>query len=392
MRKEQEKDIYGDASLLNNMFAGAYSKEQEDQILKKRPELKEAYERIFLSGQTRDTFDKYGRYSSQKAFLRFKSRTKLRKIRIYTVWTSVAAVALLVLTIAGYWFKGRSSSAGEEYLIGPGEEKAVLSFGKGETSVDVNDSASVDTIIDHIKISSQGGVLSYRPVHGYVYTPSVSASYTLKLNKLITPLGTEHRVVLSDGTSVRLNAGSKLVYPIRFCSDKRIVYLEGEGYFDVAKDAEHPFVVNTQYGSIQVLGTSFNVNAYSGGTGCYTTLVQGVVQCTTTTGKVEKLAPNEQLAMDESGNAAKFEVNIDEYVGWTRGLYIFKNRTLKEIMDTFERWYNVKVTYANPEIATWKYSGTVKRNESINAFLHALELTGEIYFKIQGQYIEIYEK
>lgn len=106
--------------------------------------------------------------------------------------------------------------------------------------------------------------------------------------------GEENTVLLADGTTVHLNAGSKLLYPVRFVGKRRIVTLEGEAYFDVRKDEEHPFVVRTRFGEVTVLGTAFNINAYNDADACYTTLVYGKVNFSTPDQNTITLAPGEQ--------------------------------------------------------------------------------------------------
>ena len=212
-----------------------------------------------------------------------------------------------------------------------------------------------------------------------------------KSNELVIPRGGENTVILADGTTVHLNAGSKLTYPVRFAGKRRIVRLEGEAYFDVAGDENHPFVVQTHLGEITVLGTEFNVNAYADTPVCYTTLVHGKVKFSTLNAETVTLSPGEQ-AVVFANSSTKRKVDLEEYVGWVDGMYIFNDRPLGDIMKTFERWYDIQVYYETPNLRDITYSGNLKRYGTINSFLDALELTGDLTYKISGRNILIYDK
>ena len=165
--------------------------------------------------------------------------------------------------------------------------------------------------------------------------------------------------------------------------------MEGEAYFDVVENEEHPFVVQTRFGEVTVLGTAFNVNAYVNASACYTTLVRGKVQFSAPNAEVITLLPGEQAIVSANGSE-KRAVDLEEYVGWVEGLYVFNNRSLGEIMETFERWYDIQVYYETENLRNITYSGSLKRYGTINSFLEALELTGDLTYKISGRNILIY--
>ena len=195
---------------------------------------------------------------------------------------------------------------------------------------------------------------------------------------------------LEGKMQVNLNAGSKLTYPVRFVGKRRIVALEGEAYFEVVQDESHPFVVQTHLGEVMVLGTAFNVNAYTDASVCYTTLVHGKVQFSAPNVGTVTLQPGEQAVVSANGTE-KRTVDLDEYIGWVNGVYNFKNRSLGEIMETFERWYDIQVYYETPDLRDITYSGSLKRYGAVNSFLDALELTGDLTYKISGRKVLIYD-
>ena len=202
--------------------------------------------------------------------------------------------------------------------------------------------------------------------------------------------GQKANVVLPDGSKVWVNSDSRLIYGSRFTSKERILELEGEAYFDVRKDEEHPFVVRTRFGEVTVLGTAFNINAYNDADACYTTLVYGKVNFSTPDQNTITLAPGEQ-AVASSRGIEKRAVDVNEYIGWAQGVYVFNNKRLGDIMKTFERWYDVHVYYEKESLRDLTYSGDLQRYGTINTFLNALELTGDIYYRINGRNILIYE-
>ena len=204
-------------------------------------------------------------------------------------------------------------------------------------------------------------------------------------NQFVIPSGGENTIVLSEGTRVKLNAESKLIYPTRFLNRQRTVFLEGEAFFDVTPDKTRPFVVQTRLGDVKVLGTRFNVNVYPEDTVCYTTLVEGRVAVNLpSTDDRMFLAPGQQ-AVFSGTHAEKREVNLEEYVGWVDGVYTFRDKKLRDIMQTFERWYNIDVVYEDASLADIPYTGSVKRYESILPFLEVLQLTTDLHCRIEGR-------
>ena len=149
--------------------------------------------------------------------------------------------------------------------------------------------------------------------------------------------------------------------------------------------------MQTHLGDVIVLGTAFNVNAYADAPICYTTLVRGKVKFSTPNAETITLSPGEQ-AVVLANSSTKRVVNLEEYVGWVNGMYIFNDRPLGDIMKTFERWYDIQVYYETPNLRDITYSGSLKRYGTINSFLDALELTGDLNYKISGRNILIYDK
>ena len=158
-------------------------------------------------------------------------------------------------------------------------------------------------------------------------------------------------MTLQDGTVVNLNSASELRYPVRFAGTERKVFLTGEAYFQVAKDKEHPFVVVTGEAEIEALGTSFNIYSYEEENRIETTLVEGAVRFAVADQTVI-LMPGEQGVVGTDGNLEKKKVDVFPYIAWKEGKFVFRKRSLEEVMHIISRWYNVAVSYTHLTLPT----------------------------------------
>ena len=393
------ENVYQDAALMKKALLGE-ANESEQQELEKRlaecPDLQKVYEQLQNGETLRVAFGEYKNYSSKKAYESFLQKIGqtepevIKKPRTFRVWWSVAAaVVFLVIGLSFYMSNYGSIEEESRPLIQPGVQQAQLTLPDGSI-IDVH-KKEVNVIVDGVQVKYKEGVLSYEPTVTTQHEEKNVEEKPVKSNELIIPRGGENTVILADGTTVHLNAGSKLTYPVRFAGKRRVVALEGEAYFEVVQDESHPFVVQTHLGEITVLGTAFNVNAYADAPICYTTLVRGKVKFSTPNAETITLSPGEQ-AVVFANSSTKRKVDLEEYVGWVDGMYIFNNRPLGDIMKTFERWYDIQVYYETPNLRDITYSGNLKRYGTINSFLDALELTGDLTYKISGRNILIYDK
>ena len=391
------ENIYQDAALMRKFLLGE-ANEAERKELEKRlaecPDLKKVYEQLQNGETLKAAFGEYKDYSSKKAYQSFlqkigRMEKKERKPSISRVWW-YAAAAVIVLAAGLSFYMSNFYSAVEEkrVLIQPGTQQAQLTLPDGSI-IDV-DKKEVNVVVDGVQVKYKKGVLSYQPTVTTQHEEESTEEKPVKSNELVIPRGGENTVILVDGTTVHLNAGSKLTYPVRFAGKRRVVALEGEAYFDVVKDETRPFIVQTHLGEVTVLGTAFNINAYTDAS-VYTTLVHGKVQFSSSSIGTIILSPGEQAVVSANGSEKRM-VDLDEYVGWVDGRYVFNNRPLGEIMQTFERWYDIQVYYETPHLRDITYSGSLKRYGTINSFLDALELTGDLTYKISGRNILIYDK
>ena len=214
----------------------------------------------------------------------------------------------------------------------------------------------------------------------------------IRYNILVTPKSKVFSIVLSDGTKVWLNAGSAIKYPTQFTSKTRKVYLTGEAYFDVKRNENKPFIVSTDNMDIEVLGTSFNVMAYSNDNLVTTTLIEGSVKVKTKRNQI-KLKPGEQVRLDRDQNTLEsLAVNTVLYTSWMDGKYIFEYENLESVMTKLSRWYDKEIFYLNPGVKEIHFSGTLHKYNTIRETLNIISLTTKVKFEINENTVLVMSK
>lgn len=188
--------------------------------------------------------------------------------------------------------------------------------------------------------------------------------------------GTHEQVELPDGSQVCLNAGSMLMYPSTFPSSGRWVYLIGEAYFDVTKDAEHPFTVSTGFMQLHVLGTQFNVSAYPEDSQIKATLETGRVMINVRGDSVDYyLEPNDQLVYTpRTGKVEKHSVLASDFSDWRRGELCFNDIAFTDAMCLLERTYGVKIHIQNSSYDGQRLRAHFNRNESLGTVLQIIKM------------------
>ncbi len=203
---------------------------------------------------------------------------------------------------------------------------------------------------------------------------SGTANTTIMLNTLTTPSGITAEVVLADGTTVWLNADSRLTYPDRFTGNTREVTLEGEAYFKVSHDARHPFIVKAGQLSTRVLGTEFNVRSYKE-SDTHVTLIEGSVQVNTPHA-TQRIQPGEDAHF--SGKSLLVErVDTETYTAWRNGEFYFDNETFLTIAQEIGKWYNVNVVFNNPDRMDTRLFFAAPKNVGIHEIAELLNSLGK---------------
>jgi len=310
-----------------------------------------------------------------------------------TILKYAATILLPLLVVSGIYFYSNRQANNSKKIIAhtckilPGSSKAVLILNSGE-SVEL-DSFNNESIRekDGTLIEKSDGKLNYSNSSN---EETVQPIY----NTLNIPRGGEYNLVLADGTRVYLNAMSSFKYPVKFSGKYREVELSGEAYFQVTKDASRPFIVKTTAINIEVLGTSFNLNAYENTERIVTTLVDGSVKIDShIKNGSQLLVPEEQAIFDiKSGLTEIKKVDVNLYTAWKDGNFIFYDTRLEEIMSTLTRWYTANVIYANGSVKNLRFSGNLNRYDDINQLLDIIRSTGKINIEIKNKTIQFSEK
>ncbi|HVU95784.1 MAG TPA: FecR domain-containing protein [Puia sp.] len=316
---------------------------------------------------------------------------KPKRAKLFVIGRMRAAAILVFCLGTGvaYWFLSGRDHGGDRRVttvrssapIVPGGNKAVLTLGDGST-------ISLDSVKDGI-LAQQGSSKVVKVDAGVLaYDARNKKDDGVMFNTIATPYGGQYQVVLPDGSKVWLNAASSLRFPTVFTGAERRVELTGEGYFEIAGDAQKPFVVHAGSGEdVQVLGTSFNIMAYENEEESRTTLVSGKVRVTAQGGAAAEVEPGRQAVLDhEKHGLTVSEANVDQAIAWKNGLFRFHETGIRELMRQVERWYNVEVVYRT-DGTDQDFSGIVSRSKSIGELLHTLEMTNSVHFRIEGRKI-----
>jgi transmembrane sensor len=318
---------------------------------------------------------------------------------------TAAAMVLVMAGWAWFYFSRPKQNATPAVVtvttkkdISPGGNKALLTLGDGTTIV-------LDTVQTGL-LALQGQTTITKLNDGQiVYAVSNSLPTSREgrgealYNTVTTPHGGQFQLVLPDGTKVWLNAGSSLYFPATFSASIRMVQLTGEAYFEVAHNAQKPFIVNVnKKEEVTVLGTHFNINAYEDENAIQTTLLQGSVKVGSRqwavgsgerqrAGKKEQsviLKPGEQVSLSQSSQLSQpIPVQTNGVIAWKNGYFRFKDTGIRELMRQVERWYDVEVEYRTDRTDQY-YTGVVSRSQNISALLQTLELTGTVHFQIDN--------
>ncbi|HET8828700.1 MAG TPA: FecR family protein, partial [Pelobium sp.] len=264
----------------------------------------------------------------------------------------------------------------------PGGNKAVLTLSDGSK-------INLDSTVNG-EVAAQSGINIYKTNDGQLIYKIVSSSEPenkreLLYNTISTPNGGQYQINLPDGTRVWLNAASSLRYPIGFNDKERTIQLTGEAYFEVAKiimpdGSLKPFKVISENQTVEVLGTHFNINAYTDEPFVRTTLLEGKVSVSTSLHDQKILSPGQQSVVKDQIDVKN--VDAREEVAWKNGLFRFNSQNIASIMRQIARWYDVEVIYKG-NITEETFSGSISKYANVTEVLQMLELTGFVHFIIE---------
>lgn len=355
-------------------------------------EEKREYASWYNEGQDLPVSIPEGFASSEEAhrqrMLRNINGLRTRKVpAMVRVYRTAAVAATLILLLAGFYLYHKrdarqtrelvqTPAARQSHDIAPGKTRATLTLSNGRTIL--LDPAS-NGVLGHdsgVNISNSDSVLTYQ---------GNSESRSLAYNTLSTAKGEQYSVTLSDGTRVWLNAASSLRFPIQFTGKQRKVEVAGEAYFEVTRNASQPFYVTSGNTNVQVLGTSFNINAYDNEPMVRTTLLEGSVSINDRV----RLSPNQQSRVEKDGSIKVLrDIDVDDAVAWKNGAFSFNNADITTVMRQLERWYDIEVVYEGDKPADLFYGG-ISRQSSLMEVLKILQAS-KVRFRLEGKKLIVF--
>ncbi|MFD2556892.1 FecR family protein [Sphingobacterium tabacisoli] len=304
-------------------------------------------------------------------------RSRRRFLRYAGIFIMLCSISLLYYSI---YRDNTVDTLAETSEITPGGNRAVLVLGSKD-SVNLSQLTTGD-IIRHegIKIEKlSDGTISYE-------TDSTTNDIA-SINKLIVPRGGQYRIVLSDGSIVSINSESTIEFPSQFTGNERRIKMLGEGYFEVAKNKNKPFIVESKGQKVTVLGTKFNIKAYPNDTHTLTTLLEGKVEVSFSKGNAI-LLPGDQSIFDGK-NIKILSAKTASEISWKDELFVFDSEPLESIMQKIARWYDVDIVFDNRELEKKQFTGTISKHNQIGQVLNLLEMTGKVKFTIRNKTIYI---
>ena len=308
-----------------------------------------------------------------------------RSIRAVHGWWAAGIAAVLCIGILLYHTRDTATetataTAQASAPILPGGNKATLKLADG-SSIALNE-AQGSIVIDSNHVTYGDG------------TQLIGSAHPLNGNlELTVPRGGTYHVTLNDGTEVWLNADSHFRYPSRFTGSKRVVELDGEAFFAVAKQPRPdgkgniPFLVKTRFQTVEVLGTQFNVSAYADEATEHTTLVEGSVRITAGNGATQQLYPSQQGRVTADRTQVT-TVDINNFTAWKDGYFAFSDAHIHDVMQVIARWYDIQVDYAD-NVPNARFGGTISRFSDFETLLQTIALTGSVRFKITGRRVTV---
>jgi len=310
-------------------------------------------------------------------------KTGKPKTFLWKRWVaSVAALALLAVGLK-IWKNAPQISVETSPIVFKGED---ILPGSKKAELTLSDGTTLDLTKPFQQVKERDGT-EIRDNHGALdYSNHVSTHKEVLFNTLKIPKTGMYQLTLPDGTKAWVNAMSTLKFPVQFVGQKRIVYLEGEAYFEVAKDSNKPFVVDVNGSQIHVLGTQFNVNSYTSTT--TTTLVEGAVRVVhAETSKV--LKPGQEASIEND----KINIglaNIDKVMAWKVGDFYFERDNIKEIMQQLQRWYDFEISYQG-KIPDILFSGNITRSSKLSEVLEMLNFVSDntTGFEVHDKHVRV---
>jgi len=308
-----------------------------------------------------------------------ESGAKRRFMFLRSGWVRYAAAIIIFLGVGAYFLlfnnsAQKQSETGEVVTnsqpdVQPGKEGAILTLDDGSTVILDNLDDGLITTQNGVNVLLNDGQLTYA-------IGNIVDKKEIAYNTMSTPKGRQFQLLLPDGSKVWLNAASSIRYPTVFTGTERKVDITGEVYFEVSANAKMPFRVKVNGETeIEVIGTHFNINAYTNEGNIRTTLLEGSIRISDHGEKVI-LKPGQQAQSGQASQLIKIfnDVNIERVMAWKNGVFNFQDATLEEVMRQLERWYDIDVVYEKG-VPKLEFFGKMGRDLTLMEVLRGLQMS-----------------
>ncbi|AXY72812.1 DUF4974 domain-containing protein [Paraflavitalea soli] len=306
-----------------------------------------------------------------------KARLQPRKggnARLIRLRLLQAAAVVLCISIAGIFYLSSRSTNKQ-----PGQQAAAipsLSPASKSPELKLADGSVVNLSETGKKVNAKGIKLS---LGNKQLSYATGNDKDIRWASLQVPAKLDYQLLLPDGSKVWLNASSSLRFPYAFYGNTREVYLEGEGYFEVAKNAARPFIVHAGKTDVKVLGTSFNINTYETNK-TITSLVEGSVLTTAGSDSLKLMPGRQAIYSNTAFSTSPFEAT--NVLSWMQGISYFNNTKLSDISAIIARWYDVKVVIEDQATLNQTFSGAINKHKPIQVFLTNIAISSGIQSRI----------
>lgn len=305
-----------------------------------------------------------------------RKRVELRKRRSMT-WQRWVGIAASVVVVAGvaFWMSGKDGSDDKTLVVA--EHKEVRLILPDGSAHGLSASGETAVVIPGFRVNREGTIQEV----GMTGTE-------VKYNEIVVPWGGEYSLTLADGTVMKLNSDTRVKFPNSFTGTERRVFLDGEAYFEVARDESRPFLVEFSEGVVQVLGTHFNVKARRE-QHAFATLVSGKVKVSSGKESVI-LKPGEYCEIDpEKQQLSVHEADLMAMLAWKNGEFVFKDVTLEDVMNELSAWYDMDVAYESEEVRHIRLHIYMDRTQTLEEVLKFMSKMGNMSYRIEGRKVTV---
>jgi transmembrane sensor len=382
-------------SIIHDQLLGQLSEEEEKRLqvwIESSLENKKNYESLMQDTDLSERYRQFATVDEEQAWKKFQEKHfQVRGIHRRMLWRYAAIFMIPIIIGAAIWV-GMWRNADTVPVRVQDDQLAMIrseKMGKQKATLVLAGGQEIELKSASHQSLQDSTILPKLSPEAMEETQSENGDVTATdNNKLVTYDDSEFWLTFEDGTKVHLNYNTTLKYPSHFSAASRTVYLDGEAYFQIAKD-DRPFRVITANGIVKQYGTSFNVNTHVAGV-TKVVLVEGAISVLPNQGDEHKIHPGELAVLNGATQDVQIsKVDIEPYIAWNSGRFVFDNCSLETLMEVISRWYDKKIMFEDEDIKTIRFTGDLDRYGSIIPILKAIQRVTHLEMDVEGEAIII---